>query len=136
VSKGAPCFLRKANHSNHRIGAHTGANQTVPYGTALLRWRFPGTSCQATIGLSLRDWGQSPFGPGQPRSHLTSQTLLVVAQVFFLSKMSKLQAQASSSIQPVLSLAIERSFSAVQVVYKAWGFSTMNLDLFLILIEI
>jgi hypothetical protein len=37
ASKGAPCFLRKANHSNHRIGAHTGANQTVPYGTALLR---------------------------------------------------------------------------------------------------
>ena len=34
-SKGAPCFLRKANHSNRRIGAHTGANQTVPYGTAL-----------------------------------------------------------------------------------------------------
>src|SRR5580704_11184733 len=41
ASKGAPCFLRKANHSNHRIGAHTGANQTVPYGTALLRWRCP-----------------------------------------------------------------------------------------------
>jgi hypothetical protein len=40
-SKGAPCFLRKANHSNHRIGAHTGANQTVPYGTALLRRRCP-----------------------------------------------------------------------------------------------
>jgi hypothetical protein len=36
--KGAPGFSRKANHSNHRIGAHTGANQTVPYGTALLRW--------------------------------------------------------------------------------------------------
>jgi hypothetical protein len=35
------CFLRKANQSNHRIGAHTGANQTVPYGTALLRWRCP-----------------------------------------------------------------------------------------------
>jgi hypothetical protein len=31
-SKGAPCFLGKANHSNHRIGTHTGANQTVPYG--------------------------------------------------------------------------------------------------------
>jgi hypothetical protein len=56
ASKGAPCFLRKANHSNHRIGAHTGANQTVPHGTALLR----GTSCLA--GPSLRDWGQSPFG--------------------------------------------------------------------------
>src|ERR1700729_347923 len=31
-------FLRKPNHSNHRNGGHTGANQTVPYGTALLRW--------------------------------------------------------------------------------------------------
>ena len=31
-SKGAPCFLRKANHSNRRIGAHTGANQTYPTG--------------------------------------------------------------------------------------------------------
>jgi hypothetical protein len=40
-SKGAPRFLRKANHSNRRIGAHTGANQTVPYGTALLRLRCP-----------------------------------------------------------------------------------------------
>jgi hypothetical protein len=38
-SKGAPCFLRKANHSNSRIGEHTGANQTVSYGTALLRSR-------------------------------------------------------------------------------------------------
>jgi hypothetical protein len=28
-------------HSNHRIGAHTCANHTVPYGTALLGWRFP-----------------------------------------------------------------------------------------------
>ena len=27
--------------SNHRIGAHTYANQTVPYGTALLGWRCP-----------------------------------------------------------------------------------------------
>src|SRR6202453_5117635 len=41
ASKGAPCFSRKANHFNHRIGAHPGANQTVPYGTALLRWRCP-----------------------------------------------------------------------------------------------
>ena len=28
-------------HSNHRIGAHTCANHTVPYGTALLGWRRP-----------------------------------------------------------------------------------------------
>jgi hypothetical protein len=41
ASKGAPCFLRKANHSNRRIGAHTGANQTVPCGTALFRSRCP-----------------------------------------------------------------------------------------------
>ena len=62
MAKGSPFFLRKANHSNHRIGAHTGANQTVPYGTALLRWRFPGTLCQATVGPSLRDWGKAPSG--------------------------------------------------------------------------
>jgi hypothetical protein len=39
LSKGRAVFLRKANHSNPRIGARTGANQTVPYGTALLRSR-------------------------------------------------------------------------------------------------
>jgi hypothetical protein len=55
--------LRKADHSNHRI-APTGANQTVPYGTARLGWRFPGTSCQATIGPSLRDWGKATFAFG------------------------------------------------------------------------
>jgi len=42
--------------------AHTRKNQTVPYGTALLGWRFPGTSCQATIALSLRDKSHSPMG--------------------------------------------------------------------------
>src|ERR1700735_2643903 len=42
-------------HSNHRIGAHTCTNQTVPYGTALLGGAVPGTSCQATIAPSLRD---------------------------------------------------------------------------------
>jgi hypothetical protein len=42
--------------------AHTRQNQTVPYGTALLGCRFPGTSCQATIALSLRDKGHSPMG--------------------------------------------------------------------------
>jgi hypothetical protein len=31
--KCAPCFVRNANHSNHPIGAHTGANHTVPSGT-------------------------------------------------------------------------------------------------------
>jgi hypothetical protein len=42
--------------------AHTRQNQTVPYGTALLGCRFPGTLCQATIALSLRDKGHSPMG--------------------------------------------------------------------------
>src|ERR1700675_579846 len=42
-------------HSNHRIGAHTCTNQTVPYGTALWGGAVPGTSCQATIAPSLRD---------------------------------------------------------------------------------
>jgi hypothetical protein len=30
--KGAPCFLRKANHSNQRIVAHTGAIRPCPTG--------------------------------------------------------------------------------------------------------
>src|ERR1700733_5557000 len=36
ASKCAPRFLRKTNHSNPRIGAQTGANHTVPYGTVPL----------------------------------------------------------------------------------------------------
>jgi hypothetical protein len=40
---------------SHRIGAHTDTDQTVPYGTALWGGAAPGTSCQATIVLSLRD---------------------------------------------------------------------------------
>src|SRR5580700_12268323 len=31
----------KFRHSNHRIGAQTCANHTVPYGTVLLGWRCP-----------------------------------------------------------------------------------------------
>jgi hypothetical protein len=31
----------KLRHSNHRIGAHTCTNQTVPYGTALLGGTCP-----------------------------------------------------------------------------------------------
>src|SRR5271165_7368028 len=38
---------------NHRIGAHTCTNHTVPYGTALWGGAVPGTSCQATIAPSL-----------------------------------------------------------------------------------
>jgi hypothetical protein len=44
--------------TNHRIGAHTRTNQTIPYGTALLGDAFPGTSCQAKIAPSLRDISQ------------------------------------------------------------------------------
>ncbi len=40
--------------------AHPGKNQTVPYGTAPWGGDVPGTSCQATIALSLR--GLSDFG--------------------------------------------------------------------------
>jgi hypothetical protein len=41
-SKGPAVFLlRKANHSDRRIGPRASANQTVPYGTALLRSRCP-----------------------------------------------------------------------------------------------
>jgi hypothetical protein len=40
-------------------------DHTVPYGTVLFGGAFPGTSCQATIGLSLRDrmccWAASEF---------------------------------------------------------------------------
>src|ERR1700719_1865726 len=38
------CFqfsYSKFRHANHRIGAHTCTNHTVPYGTALLGWRCP-----------------------------------------------------------------------------------------------
>src|SRR6202035_4586703 len=50
----------KFRHSNHRIGAQTCTNHTVPYGTVLSRDAVPGTSCQATIAPSLRDiWQQA-----------------------------------------------------------------------------
>src|SRR5208337_2671108 len=55
------CFqfsYAKFRHSNHRIGAHTCTNHTVPYGTALWGGAVPGTSCQATIAPSLRDISQ------------------------------------------------------------------------------
>jgi len=45
----------KSPPSNLRIGAHICTNHTVPYGTALLGCTVPGTSCLATIMLSLRD---------------------------------------------------------------------------------
>jgi hypothetical protein len=43
---------------NHRIGAHTCTNHTVPYGTTLCGGAVPGTLCQATIAPSLRDISQ------------------------------------------------------------------------------
>jgi hypothetical protein len=47
-----------------RVGAHTCTNHTVPYGTALWVGAVPGTSCLATISLSLRDKSHSPIeGP-------------------------------------------------------------------------
>src|SRR5208337_1633768 len=54
----------KFRHSNHRIGAHTCTNHTVPYGTALWGGAVPGTSCQATIAPSLRDISQQALSPG------------------------------------------------------------------------
>jgi hypothetical protein len=67
----APCSLRRAiyfaaeiSSLQIEIGAHACANQTVPYGTALLGGAIPGTSCQATIASSLRDKSRSPIeGP-------------------------------------------------------------------------
>ena len=55
ASKGAPCFLRKANHSNHRSVGRPA--RIRPYPTGRLFWggAVPGSSCQATIGPSLRD---------------------------------------------------------------------------------
>jgi hypothetical protein len=60
--KGVPCFLRRANHSNHRFGAHTGANQTVPYGTALLRWRGPRHFVPGYDRIVPPGPGAKPFG--------------------------------------------------------------------------
>jgi hypothetical protein len=58
-----PFSYSKLRHSNHRIGAHTCTNQTVPYGTALLGCAVPGTSCLATIAPSLRDaFSPAPLG--------------------------------------------------------------------------
>jgi hypothetical protein len=60
---GAVLSYAKSSHlqsSNHRIGAHADANQTVPYGTALMVGAVPGTSCQAAIAPSLRDKRNRP----------------------------------------------------------------------------
>ena len=49
-----------------RIGAQICTNHTVPYGTSLWVGAFPGTSCQATINLSLRDKSHSTIEAPPP----------------------------------------------------------------------
>jgi hypothetical protein len=44
-------FGRKFRHSNHRIGAHTCTDHTVPYGTALWGGAVPGTSCHWSLDI-------------------------------------------------------------------------------------
>jgi hypothetical protein len=46
--------LRRLKPFTSSVGL-AAADHTVPYGTVLWRDAFPGTSCQATIMLSLRD---------------------------------------------------------------------------------
>jgi hypothetical protein len=60
----------KANHSNRRIGARTGANQTVPYGTALLR------SLEVALSQALRARLRSdrPSGTGGKASSASGAT--------------------------------------------------------------
>ncbi len=64
-----PIFLLfsppKLRHSNTSITESKCAplqNQTVTYGTVPWGGDLPGTSCQATIALSLRDKSHSPVG--------------------------------------------------------------------------
>jgi len=54
--------LKRFTAARSRIGALTDTDHTVPYGTALWGGAAPGTSCQATIVLSLRDVSPSPEG--------------------------------------------------------------------------
>ncbi|HKM58454.1 MAG TPA: hypothetical protein VJX28_06885, partial [Chthoniobacterales bacterium] len=62
-------------HSNHRIGAHTCTNHTVPYGTALWGGAVPGTSCQATIAPSLRDISQQALSRNWRHNMLNANEL-------------------------------------------------------------
>jgi hypothetical protein len=61
--------MRNLRYLNHRTGAHTCTNQTVPYGTAHWGGAVPGTSCQATRTVP-RDISIRPqlAGPFQPRN--------------------------------------------------------------------
>jgi hypothetical protein len=45
----------EAIHDDENHHGLAAPDHTVPYGTVLSRGNIPGTSCQATIGLSLRD---------------------------------------------------------------------------------
>src|SRR6202022_134906 len=55
--EGYLAFLKKhgAHFDEKYLWDQLRTNHTVPYGTVLLRDAFPGTSCLATIVLSLRD---------------------------------------------------------------------------------
>src|ERR1700730_7015100 len=46
---------RRVRYDSRRCGGSAAPDHTVPYGTVLSKDAFPGTSCQATIMLSLRD---------------------------------------------------------------------------------
>jgi len=54
--------------TSNRIGVHIATDHTVPYGTALWGGAAPGTSCQATIVLSLRDISQQALSRPEPES--------------------------------------------------------------------
>ena len=56
-------FLKKhGSHFDEKIPVGSAApDHTVPYGTILSRDAFTGTSCLATISLSLRDKSHSPM---------------------------------------------------------------------------
>src|ERR1700735_2179560 len=50
-------------YCNHLIEVRASARiRPYPTGRLLLGWQVPGTSCQATIALSLRDNSHSPTG--------------------------------------------------------------------------
>jgi hypothetical protein len=60
--------------TSNRVGAHTDTDHTVPYGTALWGGAFPGTSCQATIVLSLRDISQQALAAMETKGRPVSES--------------------------------------------------------------
>src|ERR1700722_5771433 len=88
-------LLSELRHSNHRIGAHTCTNHTVPCGTALLGGAFPGTSCQATIASSLRDADPMDGQPGDKSPGYYRASLRDKVKTGF--QMSKLQTRRSGT---------------------------------------